>query len=324
MRKLIAAAVCLTLGVHESANAETYPSRPITLVVPFASGGGSDIIARIVAKAMQSKLGQPVIVENTGGAGGMSGTNRVVKAAPDGYTFLFAQSGITASTTNNPRQMDLISSSLKPIGLVASEPYLIIARNDLPAKDLKELVQWLQQNQRSASSSVAIGTHSHLASILFQEATSTKFKLVLSRGEKQSIDDVVSGKNDVLLSSPIMSIRALRSGSVKAFAVTAKERIKLTPDISTTDEAGLDNFYFSRWYAFWCPRGTPDDIVDRLNDAMVHALDDSELTRQFAAFGLQKFPAQQLTPGALVPYQKDDFYKWLPVLRALTGKMRRA
>ena len=125
MRKLIAAAVFLALAVHGSASAETYPSRPITLVVPFANGGGSDIIARIVAKAMQSKLGQPVIVENTDGAGGMFGTNRVVKAAPDGYTFLFAQSGITASTTSNPRQIDLISSSLKPIGLVASEPSML-------------------------------------------------------------------------------------------------------------------------------------------------------------------------------------------------------
>ena len=140
MRKLIAAAIFLAFAVHGDANAETYPSRPITLVVPFANGGGSDIIARIVAKAMQSKLGQPVIVENTDGAGGMVGTNRVVKAAPDGYTFLFAQSGITASTTNNPRQIYLISSSLKPIGLVANEPYLIIARNNLPAKGLNELV----------------------------------------------------------------------------------------------------------------------------------------------------------------------------------------
>jgi len=324
MRRLIAAAIFLALAVHGSANAETYPARPITLVVPFANGGGSDIIARIVAKAMQSKLGQPVIVENTDGAGGMVGTNRVVKAAPDGYTFLFAQSGITASTTNNPRQIDLISSSLKPIGLVANEPYLIIARNNLPAKGLKELVQWLQENQRNASSSVAVGTHSHLASILFQEATGTKFRLVLSRGEQQSIDDVVAGKNDVLLSSPIMSMRALGSGSVKALAVTAKEWIKIGADIPTTDEAGLPRFYFSRWYAFWCPRGTPDDIVAKLNEAMVRALDDSEVTRQFAAIGLQRFPAQQLRPDALVSYQKDDFYKWLPVLRALSGKMRRA
>jgi tripartite-type tricarboxylate transporter receptor subunit TctC len=273
---------------------------------------------------MQSKLGQPVTVEKTDGAGGLVGTNRVVKAAPDGYTFLFAQSGITASTTSNPRQIDLISSSLKPIGLVANEPYLIIGRKNLPAKDLKELLQWLRENPRAVSSSVAVGTHSHLASILFQEATSTRLKVVLSRSEKQSVDDVVAGKNDVLLSSPVMSIRALRNGSIEAFAVAAKERIKLAPDVPTTDEAGLAQFYFSRWYALWSPQGTPDNIVAKLNEAMVRALEDLEVTRQFTSIGLQRFPTEQLAPDALTSYQKDDFYKWLPVLRMLSGKVRRA
>ena len=317
-------AIALALVTHASAHAEAYPSRQVTLVVPFASGGASDILGRTVAKAMGSVLGQPVKVENAEGAGGIVGTNRVVKAAPDGYTLLFAQSGITASTTSNRRQIDLISSSLKPIGLIAHEPFLIIGRNSLSAQSLRELVIWLRANPYRASSSAAIGTHSHLANILFQEATGAKLKLALDRSERQSIDDLAAGKIDVLLSSPLMSINALRSGGAKAFAITAKERTNLAPDIPSVDEAGLAGFYVSRWYALWAPRRTPDNIVAKLSDVMVRTLNDAEVTRMFASAGLQRFPREQMAPDVLDTYQKTEFEKWLPVLRGLTARLRRA
>jgi tripartite-type tricarboxylate transporter receptor subunit TctC len=323
MRRTIVA-VALALVTHASAHAEAYPSRQVTLVVPFASGGASDILGRTVAKAMGSLLGQPVKVENAEGAGGILGTNRVVKAAPDGYTLLFAQSGITASTASNRRQIDLISSSLKPIGLIAHEPFLIIGRNSLPAQTLREVVLWLRANPYGASSSAAIGSHSHLANILFQEAASTKLKLTLDRSERQSIDDLAAGKIDVLLSSSLMSTPALRRGGVKAFAITAKERTSLAPDIPTVDEAGLAGFYFSRWYALWAPWRTPDNIVAKLNDVMARTLNDAEVARTFAGAGLQRYPLEEMAPDVLNTYQKNDFEKWLRVMREPTARLRRA
>jgi len=317
-------AVALALVIHASAHGEDYPSRQVALVVPFASGGASDVLGKTVAKAMGSLLGQPVKVENAEGAGGIIGTNRVVKAAPDGYTLLFAQSGITASTTSNRRQIDVISNSLKPIGLIAHEPFLIIGRKSLPAQSLRELVLWLRAHPYGVSSSAAIGSHSHLANILFQEATGAKLKLALDRSERQSIDDLAAGKIDVLLSSPLMSTPALRSGSIKAFAIAAKERTSLAPDIPSVDEAGLTGFYFSRWYALWAPRRTPDNIVAKLNDAMVRTLNDPEVARTFAGAGLLRFPRDQMAPDVLDTYQKTEFERWLPVQRQLSARLRRA
>jgi tripartite-type tricarboxylate transporter receptor subunit TctC len=318
MTKLIYAAACaLALQGIISANAQTYPSRPITLIVPLAPGGSTDVIARIMAEGMRAALGQPVIVENVTGAGGTIGVGRLARAAPDGYTIGIGQWGTNmANGAIYPLQYDLIKD-FEPIGLIASQPFLIVARKTMPAKDLKELIAWLKANaDKTSQGNSGIGTPSHVAGILFQNAVGARWQLVPYRSAGLSMQDLVAGNIDVTLDTPAISMSQVRSGNIKAYAVTAKSRIDAAPDIPTTDEAGLPGFYFSFWHAIWVPKGTPKDIVAKLNGALVSTLADPVLRQKLVELSQEIFAREQLTPEALLAFHKAEIEKWWPIIKA--------
>jgi tripartite-type tricarboxylate transporter receptor subunit TctC len=318
MTKLIYAAICaLALQGITSANAQTYPSRPITLIVPLAPGGSTDVIARIMAEGMRAALGQPVIVENVTGAGGTIGVGRLARAAPDGYTIGIGQWGTNmANGAIYPLQYDLIKD-FEPIGLIASQPFLIVARKTMPAKDLKELIAWLKANaDKTSQGNSGIGTPSHVAGILFQNAVGARWQLVPYRSAGLSMQDLVAGNIDVTLDTPAISMSQVRSGNIKAYAVTAKSRIDAAPDIPTTDEAGLPGFYFSFWHAIWVPKGTPKDIVAKLNGALVSTLADPVLRQKLVELSQEIFAREQLTPEALLAFHKAEIEKWWPIIKA--------
>jgi tripartite-type tricarboxylate transporter receptor subunit TctC len=314
---VFAVAFAASLGTIGVAHSQSYPSRPITMVVPLGAGGSTDVIGRIMAEGMRTVLGQPVIVENTTGAGGSIGVGRVARASPDGYTIGIGQWGTNvANGAIYPLAYDLIKD-FEPIALVATQPFLIVARKTMPANDLNELIVWLKANADKASQgNSGIGTPSHVGGILFQKAIGTRFQLVPYRGAGQTMQDLLAGNLDVTLDTPALSLPQVRSGNIKAYAVTAKSRIAVAPDIPTTDEAGLPGFYFSFWHAFWTPKGTPKDIVAKLNGAVVGALADPTIRAKLVDLAQEIFPRDQQTPHALAAFQKAEIEKWWPIIKA--------
>ena len=314
-------AVIFALASIGSAAAETYPSRPITLVVPLGVGGSTDVIGRLMAEGMRQQLEQPIIVENTTGAGGIIGVGRVARAAPDGYTILIGQWGTNvASGAIYPLQFDLVKD-FEPVALIATQPFLIVAKKSIPANNLGELIAWLKANaNKAAQGNSGIGTPSHVGGILFQNAIGAHLTMVPYRGAGQSMQDLVAGQIDMMLDTPALSLPQLRGGTIKAYAVTAKSRLALAPDIPTTDEAGLPGFYFSFWHAIWVPKGTPKNVVGKLNEAVVSALTDPVVRKRLTDIAQDIFPREQLTPEALFAYHKAEIEKWWPVIKAANIK----
>jgi len=317
MRRLCLAVAFATLAGIACAHAQGYPSRPITLVVPLAPGGSTDVIGRIMAEGMRASLGQPVIVENTAGAGGTIGVGRVARAMPDGYTMLIGQWGTNvASGAIYPLNFDLMKD-FEPVALIATQPFLIVARKTMPANNLAELIAWLKANADKASQgNSGVGTPSHVAGILFQNTIGTKYQLVPYRSAGLSMNDLVGGQIDLLMDTPAVSMSQVRAGNIKAFAVTAKNRIAIAPEVPTTDEAGLPGFYFSFWHALWAPKGTPKDIVAKLNGAAVAALADPAIRQKLVDLAQEIFPREQLTPAALATFQQGEIDKWWPIIKA--------
>jgi tripartite-type tricarboxylate transporter receptor subunit TctC len=312
----MAATLAAVLQSASGAMAQTYPSRPITMVVPLGVGSSTDVIARIMAEGMRASLGQPIIVENTTGAGGTIGVGRVARAAPDGYTIGIGQWGTNvASGAIYPLQYDLIRD-FEPVALIATQPFLIAAKKSMPANNLRELIAWLKANASKASQgNSGIGTPSHVGGILFQNAIGAHLTMVPYRGAGQSMQDLVAGQIDMMLDTPALSLPQLRGGTIKAYAVTAKSRLALAPDIPTTDEAGLPGFYFSFWHAFWVPRGTPKEIVADLNKAVVKTLDDPTIRNKLIELSQDIFPLDQQTPEALGAFHKAEIEKWWPIIK---------
>jgi tripartite-type tricarboxylate transporter receptor subunit TctC len=318
MRGLIyVAALAAALQGIAGANAQTYPSRPIMMIVPLATGGSTDVIGRIMAEGMRAALGQPVIVENVTGAGGTIGVGRVARAAPDGYTIGIGQWGTNmANGAIYPLQYDLIKD-FERIGLIASQPFLIVARKTMPAKDLKELIAWLKANTDKVSQgNSGVGTPSHVAGILFQNAVGARWQMVPYRSAGLSMQDLVAGQTDLQLDTPAVSLPQVRGGNIKAYAVTAKTRIAAAPEIPTTDEAGLPGFYFSFWHALWAPKGTPKDIVAKLNGALVSTLADPALRQKLVELSQEIYPREQQTPEALLAFHQAEIEKWWPIIKA--------
>jgi tripartite-type tricarboxylate transporter receptor subunit TctC len=316
-RLLPALASIAVLSLTFGAAAQTYPSRPITMIVPLAPGGSTDVIARIMAEGMRTALGQTIVVENTTGAGGTIGVGRLARATPDGYTFGIGQWGTNvANGAVHNLQYDLLKD-FEPVALISTQPFLIVARKTMPADNLKDLIAWLKTNSSKASQgNSGIGTPSHVGGIFFQNAIGTRFAMVPYRSAGQSIQDLVAGNIDVLLDTPAVSLPQLRNGNIKAYAVTAKQRLATAPEIPTTDEAGLPGFTFSFWHAFWAPKGTPKDIVARLNDAVMRTLADKGLRQKLIDSSQDIFPPEQLTPQALGAFQKAEIDKWWPIIKA--------
>jgi tripartite-type tricarboxylate transporter receptor subunit TctC len=318
MKALLRIAVCAAAAFGPTvAVAADYPTRPITLVVPLGVGGSTDVIARIVAQGMGQALGQNIIVENTTGAGGTIGEGRIARANPDGYTIGIGQWGTNvASGAIYKLNYDLVKD-FEPIGLIADQPNLICARKDLPPKDLKELVAWLRANSTKANvGNSGIGTPSHVSAILLANAIGTKVTVVPYRGAGESTQALLAGQIDLLMNTPALSAPLLRAGKIKAYAVTAKKRVAITPDIPTTDEAGLPGFYFSFWHALWAPKGTPPAIIAKLNAALVKTLNDPVIRKRMVDIAQEIYPNDQLTPEALRKFHQAEIDKWWPIIKA--------
>jgi tripartite-type tricarboxylate transporter receptor subunit TctC len=307
----------LCLAFAAGAAAQGYPSRNVTLVVPFAAGGPTDVIARTLAQHLQKTLGQPVVVENQAGANGNIGVGRVARAAPDGYTLIV---GHWSTHVVNGAVYTLTHDVLKdfePVALIATNAYVIVGRQDLPANDLRGLVSWLKANPDKATEGTAgAGSPQHVGGVFFQNLTGTRFQFVPYRGAAPAMQDLLAGHIDLIIDDPTNSLPQLRSGKIKAFAVTAPARLAAAPDIPTVDEAGLPGFYFSRWHALWAPHGTPREVVAKLNAAVAAALADPAVRAKLADLGQDIFPREQQTPEALATYHRAEIEKWWPLIKA--------
>ena len=313
-----AAALPVTLSV---ALADTYPSRPITIVVPFAAGGATDVLARILAERMRVSLGQPLLVEDVTGAAGSIGVTRAVRSPPDGYT-LSVGTLTTHVLIGALYQLPFnLLTDLAPIAEIGSEPLLICIRNSLPAKNLLEFVAWLKENPDKANAGIpGVGSTGNLAGLAFQKTTGTKFQFISYRGDGPAVQDLVAGNIDLMIEPSSNSVAQVQAGTIRALAVPAKTRHPGLPDVPTTDEAGLPGFYASIWFGIWAPKETPPDIIAKLNAATVEALADPDVRTKLGKLGPQVAPRDQQTPESLGAYQKAEAEKWWPIIKAANIK----
>jgi tripartite-type tricarboxylate transporter receptor subunit TctC len=322
MRMLRIAAACGVLwGGCAVASAQVYPSRPITMVVPFAAGGPVDTVARILSEPMRVSLGQSIIVENVTGAAGSIGVGRVARAAPDGYTLSIGHwSTHVVNGAIYPLPYDLLRD-LEPVVLLPSNPMIVVSKNGVPAKDLSEFVGWIKANEGKVSAGTAgAGSATHVAGVYFQNVTGTRFQFVPYRGTGPALQDLVAGQIDLIVDQASNSLQHVRDGKIRAYAVTAQARLPSAPEIPTVAEAGLPSLDISVWYGLWAPRGTPKEIIAKLNAAAVQALGDPVVRQRFGELGLDIPPRDQLTPEALAAYQKAEIEKWWPVIKGANIK----
>jgi len=309
----LAASAAALPAVSPMAKAQTYPTRPITIIVPFAAGGPTDTVARVLAERASGSLGQPIIIENVSGANGSIGTGRAARAKPDGYTI---ELGAIGTHVLNGALYSLPYDVLKdfePISPLARFPLVLFARKTIPAKDFNELIVWLKANPDKASAGIGAAAF-HIETALLQKQTGTKFTLVPYRGSAPTTQDLVAGQIDMMFDLPT-SLPLKRAGSIKAFAVTSDTRWAQAPDIPTFVEMGLPALSFSGWYALFAPKGTPKEIIDRLDGAAVQALADPAMRFRFADLGLEIFPRERQTTEALDALVKADAEKWWPLIK---------
>jgi tripartite-type tricarboxylate transporter receptor subunit TctC len=321
MKRLMLAAIVATAGVV-SAAAQTYPTRQITMVVPFAAGGPTDTIARIVAEGMRQSLGQTVIIENTTGAAGSLGVGRVARAAPDGYTIGIGHwSTHVVNAAVYPLQYDVLND-FEPISLIANNPQVIVSKNAVPAKDLKELIAWIKASGDKVTQGTAgAGSASHIAGIYFQNLTGTTFRFIPYRGAGPVMQDMLAGNIDLNFDQAANSLPQVRAGQIRAYAVTAKTRLAAAPDIPTVDEAGVPGFYIAVWHGLWAPKKTPPAIMAKLVAATRAALANPLVQKRLADLG-QEIPAlDQQTPEALRAHHKAELDKWVPLIKAANIKL---
>lgn len=317
MRRAVLAALLATLAFGVGARADDFPSHPITIMVPFAAGGPSDAMARILGDRMKTVLGQPLVIENVTGAGGSIGVGRVVRSPADGYTIGFGHLGThVANGAVYKLGYDLVAD-LEPIVMLPSNPMIVVSKNAVPAKTLNELLAWLKSRPQPVTAGTAgLGSGSHIAGLYFENATGIKLQFVPYRGTAPAMNDLVAGQIDLIIDQTSNSINQVRAGNIRAYAVTDDKRVESAPNIPTTDEAGLPGFHMTLWSGLWAPKGTPKQIVAKLNAAAVDAMNDPVVQKQFENLGLQVPPQNQLTPQALGDWQKAEIAKWWPMIKA--------
>jgi tripartite-type tricarboxylate transporter receptor subunit TctC len=310
-------AAMLGLGWSAITTAQPYPTRNLTMIVPFPAGGATDTLARYLAEQMRGILGQSIIIENIAGAAGTIGVGRAVRSPADGYTL-----SIGTSTTHMLTgrlynlQFDLLKD-LEPVIQIGSEPLLIAGRKNLPAEDLAGLIAYLKANPDKASVGIAgVGATGHLAGISFQKETATKFQFVPYRGNAPAMQDLLAGQIDFMI-EPSSNFRSLvATHSIKPYAITGRARLPSSPDIPTADEAGLPGFVASLWYGLWVPRDTPKDIVEKLNATMRQVLADPFVQKRFEDLGIEISPRDQQSPETLRAFQKAEMERWWPIIKA--------
>ena len=313
----LAAGAAALPALSRVARAQAYPSRPVTIIVPVPPGGVADPIARILADHLTVTLGQPVVIENVTGAGGSIGVGRAARAAPDGYTVSIGNwlSHVGASAVY-PVQYDVLKD-FETVSLLTNSPMLITARKDFPANDLKEVIAWLKANPDKASAAtVGPGSAAHVSGVYFQRATDTRFQFVPYRGGGPAVQDEVAGHVDLMFNEATGALPYVLSRQIKTYAVLAKTRWFAAPDIPTSEELGVPGINISFWHGLWVPKGTPKEIVAKLNDAVVTALADPTVRKRLTDIGQEIFPREQQTPEALYAFHKAETEKWWPIIKA--------
>jgi tripartite-type tricarboxylate transporter receptor subunit TctC len=317
MRSYAVAAFALRLALPSAAHAQTFPTHPITMIVPVSAGGAMDTIARIVGQGMGTALGQPVVIENVTGASGSIGVGRVARAAPDGYTLSYAA---FATHVVSPATMSLsydVLGDFAPIALISATPWLIAVKKDLPVSDIRGLIGWLKQNPDKASLGTAgVGSPSHIAAVLLQNLTGTRFQLVPYRGTAPAAQDLVAGQIDMSILDPVTCLPQLRAGRIKVLAVMAKSRTANAADVPTVDEAGSPGLYIAPWQAIWAPKGTPKELITKLNAAVVKTLADPPVRAKLAEQSYEVGPPSEQTPEYLGAFHKAETEKWWPIIKA--------
>ena len=315
------ALLAATVAGIGNAAAQAFPSRPITIIVGFPAGGPSDTPARILAEQMRLSLGQPVIVENVSGASGSTGTGRVARAAGDGHTLIL---GNMATHVINGAILSLaydVANDFAPVSLLSTNAQVIVARKTLPADNLKELIAWLKANPDKATFGTSgAGSGTHLSAVLFQKETGTRFEFVPYRGAPATLQDLVAGHIDVTIGQDTNILPLLRTGSIKAYAVASPTRLQAAPEIPTVDEAGLPGFYVPTWFGLFAPRGTPTNVIAKLNAAVVDMLADPAARSKLGALGHVIPSREQQTPEALAAFQRAEIDKWWPIIKAANIK----
>jgi tripartite-type tricarboxylate transporter receptor subunit TctC len=303
-------------SVAYPAFSQTYPTRSITMIVPFSVGGATDTIARIMGERMAKTLGQQVIVENVTGAGGSIAVNKVAHAAPDGYTVGIGHIGTHVIVEAiQPVQFDVLKD-LDPVAMICTNPQLLIAKMATPAKNLREFMDYVKANEGKVTAGTGgAGTPAHLSAVYFQQKTSANFQIVHYRGSAPATQDVVAGHIDMNFDQAANSIPQYQAGKVKAFAVTAAKRLAAVPDIPTVDEAGLPGFYMSVWHAVWAPHGTPAAAISKLNAAIVEALADPAVRKRLEDLGQDITPVNEQTAAALGAHHRAEIAKWWPLIK---------
>ncbi|HEY3796062.1 MAG TPA: tripartite tricarboxylate transporter substrate binding protein BugD [Bradyrhizobium sp.] len=322
MRRMLLAAVAALLVSGGNALADSFPSHPLTMVVPFSAGGPTDAMARILVERMRVTLGQNILIENVTGAAGSLGVGRVVRAAPDGYTISIGHLGThVANGAIYKLGYDLVTD-LAPVVLLPSNPMVIVSTNSVPAKTLPELLAWLKAKPTPPTAGTAgAGSGSHIAGLYFENVTGIKLQYVPYRGTAPALTDLVAGQIDIIVDQTSNSISQIRAKTIRAYAVTADKRVESAPEIPTTDEEGLKGFHMTLWSGLWVPKDTPKDIVAKLNAAAVEAMNDPAVRKKFENLGLEMPAQDHLTPEALGTWQKSEISKWWPMIKAANVKI---
>ena len=313
MRKLAVAMVLAALAGIASVQAQTYPSRQIALIVPFPPGGSTDVAARILAEHMRPQLGQPVIIENVGGAGGSIAVGRVARAAPDGYTIDIGQWDTHVGSIIYKLDYDL-QKDFEPIGLISNNPQLMVTKKDLPAGNLKELIAWMKANPGKINY-VNQNAAANVTGVMFEKLTGQKLHYIPYRGAGPAMTDLVSGQVDLLVVQGAVALPQIRAGKIKAIANLSPQRSASMSDIPTSDETGVPGLYMSGWFGFFAPKGTPKDVIATLNSAMVQALAEPAVRSRFTELGLDVASREQQTPEGLAAFQKAEIEKWWPIIK---------